>query len=42
MTLDGNSKTFMIYVAALELPTAILIHLSRASQVLDNLTLAAL
>ncbi len=39
--LDGNSETFMVYVAALELAIAMPIHPSKASQVLDDPTLAA-
>ncbi len=40
--LDKNSETFVIYVSALELLTAMWIHPSRAPQVLDDPTLAAL
>ncbi len=38
--LDENSKSFMIYVAAIKLLTAMPIHPSRAAQVLDDSTLA--
>ncbi len=40
--LDRNSKTFVVHIAALELLTAMLIHPSRATQVLEDPTLAAL
>ncbi len=40
--LDENSETFVVHVAAIELPTAMLIHPSRVPQVLDDPTLAAL
>ncbi len=30
--LDGNSETFVVHVAALEIPTTMPIHLSRAFQ----------
>ncbi len=40
--LDENSETFVIHVAVLELPTAMPIHSSRASNILDNPTLATL
>ncbi len=40
--LDGNSSIFMVYVVALELPTAMPIHPSRIPQVLDNPTMADL
>ncbi len=36
--LDENSETFVMYVTALEVPTAMPIHPSRASQLQDNLT----
>ncbi len=35
--LDENSKTFVVHVAALKVPTAMLIHPSGAFQVQDNL-----
>ena len=31
--LNGNSKTFVVYVATFKVPTTMLIHLFRASQV---------
>ncbi len=34
--LNKNSETFVVHVAALELPTAMPIHVSRALQVLDD------
>lgn len=40
--LDKNFETFIIYVAALEVPTAIPIHFSKAYQVQDNPTLTVL
>ncbi len=40
--MDGNPETFVVYVAALEVPIAMLIHPSRAPQVQNNSTLAAL
>ncbi len=40
MALDENSETFVMHVATIELSTAMPIHLSRISQVLDNSTLA--
>ncbi len=40
--LDKNSETFVIYVITLDLLTAISIYLSRALQVLEDPTLAAL
>ncbi len=40
--LDGNSETFVVHVAALELLTAMSIYLSRALQVLEDPTLADL
>ncbi len=40
--LDRNSETFVVYVTALELPTAMPIHPSRTSQVLDDPILATL
>ncbi len=40
--LDENSETFVVHVAALELPTAMPIHPFRAPQVLEDPTLAAL
>ncbi len=40
--VDGNFETFMVYVAALELPTTMPIHPSRAPQVLEDPTLPAL
>ncbi len=40
--LDENSETFVVHVTALEVLTAMPIYLSRAPQVLDNPTLAAL
>ena len=44
MALDKNSETFVMYVAALKMPTAMFIHFSRISQVqgLDKPTLGAL
>ncbi len=40
--LDGNSETFVVYVAALEILTVMPIYPSKALQVLDDPTLAAL
>lgn len=40
--LDGNSETFVVYIAAIEFPTTMPIYLSRALQVKDNPTLVAL
>ncbi len=40
--IERNSKTFVVHVATLEIPIAMPIHLSRTSQVQDNLILAAL
>lgn len=40
--LDKNSKTFIVYVAILQVLTAISIHLSKASKIQDDLILAAL
>ncbi len=39
---DGNSETFVVHVATLELLTALPIHPSRVLQVLDNSILAVL
>ncbi len=41
-TLDENSETFVVHVAAIELLTTMPIHPSRAPQVLDDPTLAVL
>lgn len=40
--LDENSKTFVMYIATMELQTTMPIHPFRTPQVLDNFTLATL
>lgn len=40
--LNENSKTFMVYVAALEVSTTMPIHLSKAFKIQDNLFLIVL
>ncbi len=42
LTMNKYSETFVVHVTAIKLPTAMLIHLSRAFQVLDDPTLSTL